>query len=162
MSQDDIDLLFNTGGTKEEDNDFIASLVATAKSESQSDEIDDTNYISVPAEQMTPAQIQGKLLETTTDALDRSAEAMNAALAEVLSSPADMQTMVGASALIKAHAALIAQLNKVNEVNAKILHNERMTRLKAATQKEISDDQIESKERILMGREAFSDDDDES
>lgn len=162
MSQDDIDLLFNTGSTKEEDNDFIASLVATAKSESQSDEIDDTNYISVPAEQMTPAQIQGKLLETTTDALDRSAEAMNAALAEVLSSPADMQTMVGASALIKAHAALIAQLNKVNEVNAKILHNERMTRLKAATQKEISDDQIESKERILMGREAFSDDDDES
>lgn len=167
MSQDDLDLMFKGPQDQQSDesaDSFIDGLMATATEDAPIQQIG-AGYVQVPAEQMTPSQIQGKLLEATTDAIEKSAEALNSVLSDLQSSPGDMQTMMGASHLITAHAHLIAQLNKVNELNAKLIHNEKMVRLKTSTQKEISSDQIESKERIMLGREAWiaaaEDEDDE-
>lgn len=150
----DLELLLR--GPRQEDGDIAAQLVKAAAA-AQDDEpqlpaVPD-GMVAVPVEAMTPSQIQGKLLQSATEAIDRSAEALNTVLQELQASPGDIQTILGASNLIKAHASLIAQLNKVNEVNAKIVHNERMAAVKAGVQKAINDDNIEARERMMSRKD---------
>lgn len=99
---------------------------------------------------VTAEAVESELLNQTQDMLNKSNSAVSAVLMEVQSTSGDPELLGGAANLIKAHALLLEQLNKVYQTKEKFKQDIELQKTQIAAASRMNEDNNTTK--IMMSR----------
>lgn len=92
-----------------------------------------SSSISGELARLDAENLEDSVIKEADDVLQKSNDALSEILLAVQSSPEDNTLLAGAASFMKAHTALLAEINKINLQKDKLKHQEAMQRMKSTT-----------------------------
>lgn len=103
---------------------------------------------------LNPENIESTVLDEASDIMQKSNDALSEILLAVQSSPDDNTLLSGAASFLKAHTALLAEINKINLQKDKLRHQEDLQKMKSGTNLAVA--KMENETRVMLTREELA------